>query len=807
MTASGPLPPERLHRRCPPESLPFETTEELPDVDTVVGQKRALDALRFGTGIARPGYNLFVLGPPGLGKHEVVRRVLEERARAAPVPSDWCYVHNFEQPHRPVALRLPAGRGGALRRDMDQLIEDLRSAVPSAFESDQYRTRVQEIEEELKDRQSRAFSELGHEASEQGIALIHTPTGFAFGPVKDGEVISPAEFEKLPKDEQVRVEQVVTALQEKLKRLLGRLPGWQKETRQKLKALNREVARFAVGHLIDELRKDYSELPQVLAYLDAVGEDVVENVDDFRKSEEERPTLFTLAGSGAPSFRRYQVNVLVDHGRSTGAPVVVEDNPIYQNLIGRAEHIAQMGTLVTDFTLIKPGALHWANGGYLVLDARKVLMAPYAWEGLKRAISAHSVRIESLGEMLSLISTVSLEPEPIPLEAKVVLVGDRMLYYLLQYLDPEFTELFKVLADFDEEVERTDAAQLEYARLLATVQRREGLRPLERAAVARVLEQSGRLAADAEKLSTELQRVTDLLREADYWAGEAGRARVTEADVQQALDAQLRRAGRIREKVHDEIRRGTLVIDTAGSAVAQVNGLSVVQVGDFAFGQPSRITATARLGDGKVVDIEREVELGGAIHSKGVLILSHFLAHRFGRNQPLSFSASLTFEQSYGVVEGDSASVAEACALLSALADLPVRQWLAVTGSVNQRGEVQAVGGVNEKVEGFFDVCRARGLDGRQGVLLPAANVKHLMLRRDVVEAAAAGQFAVYPVATVDEAVELLTGTPAGEADADGLYPPDTVNGRVQARLAELTVLAQTYAAALRGVAEDDEQG
>ena len=805
MTAPGPLPPERLHRRCDPESLPFESTDELPDPESVVGQKRAMDALRFGTGIRQPGFNLFVLGPPGLGKHEVVRRVLEERARTAPVPSDWCYVHNFEQPHRPVALRLPPGRGAALRQDMVQLLEDLRSAVPSAFESDPYRTRVQEIEEELKERQSQAFSELGHEASQQGIALIHTPTGFAFGPVRDGEVLSPAEFEKLPKDEQGRVEQAVAALQEKLKRLLARLPGWQKETRSKLKELNREVARFAVGHLIDELRKAYAELPQVLAYLDAVGQDVVENVDDFRKSDEERPAFLVFGGGGGPSFRRYRVNLLVDHGRSPGAPVVVEDNPIYQNLIGRAEHVAQMGTLATDFTLVKPGALHWANGGYLVLDARKVLMAPYAWEGLKRALSARSIRIESLGEVLSLISTVSIEPEPIPLDAKVVLVGDRALFYALQYLDPELAELFKVVADFDEETERTDDTQLEYARLLASVARHEGLRPLGREAVARVLEESGRLAADSERFTTALQRVADLLREADSWAGEAGRDRVRADDVQRAVDAREHRSSRVRERVQDDIRRGTLVIDTRGSAVAQVNGLSVIQLGDYAFGQPSRITATARLGDGKVVDIEREVELGGAIHSKGVLILSHFLAHRFGRNQPLSFSASLAFEQSYAMVEGDSASLAEACALLSALAGLPVRQSLAVTGSVNQRGDVQAVGSVNEKIEGFFEVCRLQGLDSRQGVLVPAANVKHLMLRRNVVEAAAAGQFSVYPVSTVDEAVELLTGLPAGEPDGDGLYPPDTVNGRVQGRLAELTVLAQTYATALRGVSEEDE--
>ena len=807
MTAPPPLPPDRLHRRCPPESLPFESTEELPDVEVVLGQERALEALRFGVGIDRAGYNLFVLGPPGLGKHAVVRRFLEGRAQDAPVPSDWCYVNRFDQPHRPKALHLPPGRGSALRADMEQLVEDLRSAIPSAFESEQYRTRVQELEEELKERQGHAFHDLGEEANAEGIALIHTPTGFAFGPTKDGEVISPAEFEKLPKGEQERIERVVSDLQEKLKRLLHRVPRWQKETRQRLKALSQEVTRSAAVHLIDELRARHQDLPEVIEYLDAVERDVTENVDEFRRPEEERPGLLPFATSSLTFFRRYQVNVLVDHSASRGAPVVVEDNPTFPNLVGRAEHTAQMGTLVTDFTLLKPGALHRANGGYLVLDIRKVLTAPYAWEGLKRALSSRSVRIESLGEMLSIISTVSLEPEPIPLDQKVVLLGDRLLYTLLQELDPEFDELFKVLADFDEEVDRTDASQLEFSRVVATLCRQERLRPLGRDAVARLIEHAGRVAGDTEKIAAYLQRAADLLREADYWAGAAGRARVAAEDVQQAIDTRVRRVDRLREKLHEAVQRGTLLIDTAGAKVGQVNGLSVIRLGNFDFGQPARITATARLGDGKVVDIEREVELGGAVHSKGVLILTHFLAHRFGRNQPLSFAASLTFEQSYGLVEGDSASVAEICALLSALADVPIRQGLAVTGSVNQRGEVQPVGGVNEKIEGFFDVCRARGLDGQQGVLVPAANVKHLMLRADVVDAAAAGRFQVYPLETVDQAIELLTGVPAGEPDADGLYPPDTVYGQVQQRLAELMVLAQTYAAAMRGVGGGDEDG
>ncbi len=805
MTKPRRLPPELLYRSCTADTLPFDTTEQLEDLNQIIGQERALDAVRFGIGIHRQGYNLFVLGPPGLGKHTVLRGFLQHKAQELPAPDDWCYVNDFEQSHKPRALRLPPGRAAKLRQSMDQLVEDLRSAVPAAFESEQHRTRMQELEEELKERQATAFSELGQEASRQSIAFMHTPTGFAFGPMDDkGEVISPADYEKLPEQERQRVEKIIAELQDKLKKLLHQIPRWQREIRNKLKELIREVAMFAVGHLMEDVKTDYADLPEVLAYLEAVEQDVVENIDDFRKSEDERPPLLGLPTSAAPSFRRYRVNVLVDHPAADGAPVVFEDNPTYQNLVGRTEHLAQMGTLTTDFTLLKPGALHRATGGYLVLDAHKVLMAPYAWEGLKRALSTQKIRIESLGEMLSLISTVSLDPAPIPLDFKLVLVGDRMLYYLLRDYDPDFAELFKVGADFDEDTDRDEASHLLYARLIATLARRENMLAFDRRAVARVIEHGARLAGDSEKLSTHMRSIADLLRESDHWARLAEHAVVAREDVQKAIDKQIYRLDRVRDKLHEAIRRGTLLIDTTGGKSGQVNGLSVIQLGDFSFGQPSRITATARLGDGKMIDIEREVELSGAIHSKGVLILSQLLATRFAKNQPLSFSSSLVFEQSYGMVEGDSASLAELCALLSALAEIPVKQSLAVTGSVNQQGEVQPIGGVNEKVEGFFDVCSAKGLNGKQGVLIPAANVKDLMLRGDVVEAAAARRFHVYPVRDVDQAIELLMGLPAGEADADGVYPPDTVNGRVQARLAELTVLAQTFSATMRGSSGDD---
>ncbi len=804
MKRPQPLGTARLYVACPADSLPFETTDELQQLEEVIGQQRALDAVHFGIGMRSDGYNLFVLGPPGLGKHTLIRRYLEQAASAAATPSDWCYVNNFAQAHAPRALRLPPARGLEFHGDMEQLIDDLRTAIPASFESEQYRNRAQQIEDDFKERQGQAFSALGEAAEKEHIAFLHTPTGFAFAPTKDGEVVSPSEYEKLPEEEQQRLQKIISDLQDRLKKVLREVPQWRRENRRRLKEFNREVTMYAVGQQMEELKRKYAELPELLEYLNQVEQDIIDNVDDFRKQEDEQqPNILNLPSANSPSFRRYEVNVLVDHSGSQGAPVVTEDNPAYHNLVGRTEHMSQMGTLLTDFTLIKPGALHKANGGYLVLDARKVLMAPYAWEGLKRALSARQIHIESLGEMLSIISTVSVQPEPIPLDVKLVLVGERLLYYLLQYYDPEFSELFKVVADFDEEIDRHDENNLLYARLIGTIAKREKLPCFHRSAVARIIEHGARLAGDAEKLSTHMRSVADLLRESAYWANERGRDVVTVEHVQEAIDRQVYRLDRVREKVHEAIQRGTILVDTRGDAVGQVNGLSVLDMGNFAFGQPSRITATARLGDGKIVDIEREVELGGAIHSKGVLILSQFLAWRFARSKPLSLTASLVFEQSYGMVEGDSASAAELCALLSSLANLPVKQCLAMTGSVNQRGQIQAIGGVNEKIEGFFDVCQAKGPEKGQGVIIPASNVKHLMLREEVVRAAADKRFSIYAIEHVDQALELLTGTPAGEPDELGNYLKDTVNGLVQARLDELTELALTYAAVKKGDSED----
>jgi lon-related putative ATP-dependent protease len=804
MAKVEPLEPGVLYKRADLSNLDFQTTKDLEEIDIFIGQPRALSALGFGMSIRQDGFNIFALGPPGSGKRSMLNRLFERKAKMEPVPDDWCYVYNFKERHKPRAISLPAGKGEALRKDMEGLVEELRSALSAAFESDEYRTRRQVLEQEFQERQEKSLEELQQKAREQSLSLLRTPAGLVFAPMKDGEVLSPEEFQSLPEEERKQMESKISELQGELQNLLHQVPVIQREIRVRLKKLNRETTNYAVGDLINELRRKYAENEEIVNYLQEVEDDVVENANEFLSDEDDQsgagqnPMAMMLARAQRGQqdvLKRYQVNLLVDNSNLEGAPVIHEDNPTYQNLIGQVEHQAQMGALITDFTLIKPGSFHKANGGYLMLDIRKVLLQPFSWEVIKRALQSCTLRIESVGQMYSLISTSSLEPEPIPLKVKVALFGDRMLYYLLAQLDPDFKELFKVQADFEEEIDRDEGNQELYARLITTLGKENNLLPFDRRAVARVIEHSARMVGDSEKMSLQVQNVADLLREADYWARESGNGNgtVTEKDVQTAIDQQIYRSDRLRDRIHETILRGTFLIDTEGERVGQVNGLSVIQLGNFSFGRPNRITARVRSGKGEVVNIEREVELSGPIHSKGVLILSSFLGGRYAIERPLSLSASLVFEQSYSGVEGDSASSAELYALLSAIAEVPLKQTLAVTGSVNQHGQVQAIGGVNEKIEGFFDICNARGLSGEQGVLIPASNIKHLMLRQDVIEAVKDGKFAIYPIETIDEGIELLSGMIAGEMDEEGNYPSETINGRVQSRLAKLAEKRQEY--------------
>jgi lon-related putative ATP-dependent protease len=789
----SPLDAKELYKRCSLEGFHFETTEELDDIDVIIGQERATEAIQFGIRVNAGGYNIFALAPSGTGKLTVIRQLIKHQVGVNPVPDDWCYVNNFADPAKPKAIRLPPGKGKQFHQDIAHFLEELSIAIPTAFDGDEYRARVEELQEKYKQREVDALNELRDDASKARVILIETATGFAFAPLDDKqEVIEPDKFKDLTDAEKQRIQEAITRLQQDLQKLLKKFPAWRKETKQKLKALNREVAELAVSHLIDDLLEKYAEFNAIMQFLREARDEIIEHVNDFLPHRE-TPFPFLEMPAAQNPFRPYQVNLIVDNSEQKTAPLIYEDHPNYANLLGRVDYHVHMGALITDFTMIKPGALHRANGGYLILDARKLLMQPYAWDSLKRILLSGEIRIESLERSLSLMSTSGLEPEPIPLQVKIVLFGERILYYLLGLYDPEFQDLFKVAADFDDEVARNDSVLPEYARFLATLTRYDKLRPLTQGAVCRVIEHSSRLTGDAEKLSTHLRSISDLLKEADYWAETNSHASILVSDVQQAIDHKIYRLDRVRARLYENFQRGTVLLDTDGKAIGQINGLSVLQLGEFAFGQPSRITATTRLGEGKVVDIERETELGGAIHSKGVMILSSFIAARYARNKPFSMTASLAFEQSYGLVEGDSASLAELCAILSSLAQLPLRQDLAVTGSINQLGQVQPIGGVNEKIEGFFDICKARDLTGKQGVIIPASNVKHLMLRWDVVHAAQAGQFHVYAVETVDEALELLTDLPAGERNAEEQYPADSVNGLVEAQLVKFSEIKRKF--------------
>jgi lon-related putative ATP-dependent protease len=793
--APDPLTSEQVLRRCEPSDLEFDTTADVEPLIGILGQSRALQALEFGTRADGDGYNIYVLGNRGSQRHQIVTHYLQQESRNRPQSVDWCYVNNFSDAHKPKGLALPPGQGARLKQDINQLLDDLQASIPGAFESENYRNRLAEIEEEFNEQNKQAQEIVEAEAEKEGLGMLATPHGFAIAPIRDDHPMATEDFMKLSAEERERTQEAIERVSKKLAEYFEKMPGLHQARRRRIKELDNNVTMFAVGSLIEDMRDRYKEFPSVVGHLDAIQQDVLDNVRDFTARESPPETMLPgILPEHKNRLERYDVNILVNNASTDGAPVVYESHPTYQNLLGRVEHASQFGALITDFTMIRPGALHSANGGYLILDAEKVLVQPYAWDGLKRAIQNGEIRIESIGQMLSLVSTQGLEPDAMPLTVKIVLIGDRYLYYLLCALDPDFSELFKVAADFEDRIPRTPENVRLYGQMLSSIIKGKSLRHFEAAAVARVIDESSRWVGDTEKLSASMRIVTDLMFEADYCAGQRQADLVAVQDIETAIEQRVFRHDRVRSELQEAIQRNTIHVSTDGEAVGQVNGLSVLQLGEFAFGQPSRITATARIGGGKVVDIEREVELGGAIHSKGVMILSSYLGSRYTRDVPLCLSASLVFEQSYGPVEGDSASVAELVALLSAIAGIPVRQSLAVTGSVDQKGVVQAIGGANQKIEGFFDVCVARGLSGEQGVLIPEDNVQHLMLRRDVAQAVAEQRFNVYPLKHVDQAITLLTGREAGERGGDGCFPEASFNAQVDQALRDLARLRKDFA-------------
>ncbi len=753
----------------------------------IIGQKRAVRALHFGMGVKNDGYNIYISGVPGTGKLTAARQFLEQQAQKRPPADDWVYVNNFKTPSQPNAIRLPAGWGRAFRDDLEALIKELRRDVPAAFESEEYQKERDRIFEELKRLQEETWQKLNEYVEQYSFGIVRIPGGFVLTPMIKGKPLSDEQFEKLSEEQKEKLRKIREMLTQQVERTMRLMRQMEREARKKLAELDERVARYTIQQPVEELKEKYRAIPEVPQYLDAMQADMVANAEAFKQGEEApspQPLPLNLPTPLDGFLNRYKANLLVDHSEDHGAPVVYESNPNFSNLVGRIEHRVVMGALVTDFTMIRPGALHRANGGYLVLEALSLFQRPQAWDALKRALKEGEIRVEEYAQSLGLVSTAVLEPEPIPLQVKVVLAGPAWLYYLLAEYDDDFLELFKVQADFDDRMPRTPDAIQAYARFIATICQRENIRHFSPEAVARVVDHSSRLVSDQKYLSACFRDISDLVIEASYWAGQNGHELVMASDVQQAIDEKHYRGNRYEERLQEAIAREILLIDVTGARTGQINGLSVLPLGQISFGAPSRITARTYMGRGGVVDIQREVKLGGPIHSKGVMILSAFLGSRYAQEEPLSLRATLVFEQTYSMVEGDSASLAELCALISSIADAPLRQNLAVTGSVNQHGDVQAIGGVNEKIEGFFDACRLHGeLTGDQGVIIPQANVQHLALRQDVVDAVAAGRFHIYPVKTVDEALALLSDIPVGEPDETGHYPPETLHGRVFAAL------------------------
>jgi lon-related putative ATP-dependent protease len=741
MKTTKPLHYKQLSQKLNPKHLGFETTAELESLSEFIGQERALEALSFGIGIQSQGYNLYAMGPAGIGKHSVIRSILEDTAIKKDVPSDWCYIYNFEVPEKPISLELPPGLGNILQQDMKIFIDKLSASILDVFESDEYSAEMQKITDTFNASREKFTKKIMQKTSKKN------PT-----------------------------------------------PNLYKERHKKEKALKYRFTAAVVEPIIQELKEKYMELPQVLKYLSSVQKDVIDHVDDIIKSDESTSLFFFAQES--PVLLKYQINLLVDNSKRKGAPIIFEENPSYSNLICQVEHVPQLGTLVTNFTLIRPGALHKANGGYLVIEARNLQKEPHAWEGLKRALYSRKIKIVPVEHLTETVRPISLEPMPIPLNIKVILLGDRHTFYSLSNNDPDFNELFKVAVDFDEQIARTKINLQLYARLIATITKKENLRPFLASAVARVIDYSTRIAQDIKKLSTHVRSINDLILEADYWASLSNKRFVEAADVKRAIDAKIHRLDRTREIYYEDIFRDFIFIKTAGKLIGQINCLSVVKVGRFSFGHPTRMTAKVRMGKAQIIDIQREINMAGPIMSKGSLIISHFIASRYNTNHTFSLSASLAFEQIYGEMDGDSASIAEICVLMSALAEIPLKQNFAVTGSADQYGDVQAIGGVNEKIEGFFDICKGRGLTGDQAVLIPTVNAKNLMLREDVVQAAKDHQFSIYLFNNVDEAIALLTDIPAGKLGADGNYPPDSVNDKVAKRL---LMFSKTYSREKKG--------
>lgn len=781
---------EKLRFSCNVQDFPFETTADVAPLDVMIGQERAVKAVEFGLFAKNHGYNIFVSGTVGTGKFTYAKSAVRKAASKQEVPNDWCYVNNFDDNGQPIALSLPPGRGAGFRQDMQEFIEDLRTEISKAFSGDDYEHAKAQVVKKFQEERASLVEAFNEQAEKLGVLPQWSTTGFMGLPVVDEKPLTPEEFQKLDKEQREEIEKNLRTVHERAMEVIRRIQQLEREIREEVKKLDAKVGLFAAGHLIEELKEKYYENAQVIAYLEAIKHDVVKNIGEFKPStgdEEQNPLLMFKRNTQESIKDKYGVNLLVDNKECQGAPVVIEINPTYYNLFGRGEYQSRMGVVSTDFTMIKAGAIHKANGGYLVLNARDVLMNVGVWEALKRVLKTQKLHIENLGEQYGLLAMASVKPQPIPIQVKVVLMGDPRLYHAMYNYDEDFRKLFKIHADFDVQMDNTPVNVQKLASFISSTVKREKLKDFDRFAVGKVVEYASRLADSQNKLTTRFNEIVELLCEADAWATMEESTLVEAAHIKRAIDEKRYRSNKYEEKLQEMFAEGKLLIDTDEEKIGQVNGLAVLGVGEYAFGKPSRITANTYLGRSGVINIERETKMSGTSHSKGVLILSGYLGEKYAQKQPLTLTASLTFEQLYGGVDGDSASSTELYALLSSLSGLPIRQSIAVTGSVNQKGEVQPIGGATEKIEGFFEVCKIKGLTGKQGVMIPYQNVNNLSLNDEVIEAVRNGKFHIYPVKTIDEGIEILTGTAAGQLQADETYPAGTVHDLVSQKLKEYT--------------------
>jgi lon-related putative ATP-dependent protease len=791
------LPITELRAYVDASSLPFDHTGllEKPE-EKILGQERASDAIKFGMGMKSRGYHIFIAGPSKAGLTYAARTYIEEQAKKEPTPPDWCYVHNFKEPDKPKSISLSAGRGKELKKDMQGLIEEVQKRIYEVFESDDYSAKEAEVHKAFENHRREVVEDLSRLAKEEGFILQVSQVGMMVIPAtKEGIPMSQEKLGDLSEDEKREFREKSDRLQEKMKEGVKKIRDAEATFKERHRQLESEVALSVVGHIMEPYLEKFSKEPNVLEYLKAVQDDILENIGEFRKKEEaQQPQVPQFQMPQKDSvFRKYAVNVLIDNSETQGAPVLIESNPIYPNLFGTIERQVWFGALVTDFTMVKPGVLHKANGGYLIMKALDLLRYWLSWEALKRALRDEEIRIEDLGELYGLFSTRTIRPEPIPLDIKIVLTGDPYLFELLHVYDDRFPKLFKVKAHMDDRMDRKEETMVKSAQMIGNLCRELKLRHLDRTGVARVLEYSMERTEDREKLTLELGDIGDLVKEANYYAGVEQAEFIRGDHVEKAIQKRFFRSNLLEERIKELVEKDIFWVETDGAKVGQINGLSILWTGDHEFGKPNRITATVSVGREGVVAIERESKMSGNLHTKGVMILTGFLKERFAHNKPLSLSATFTFEQSYGMVEGDSASSTELYALLSALALVPIQQGIAVTGSVSQKGEIQPVGGVTRKIEAFFDICEYKGFTGRQGVVIPAKNTRNLMLKQGVIDAVKEGKFHIWAISTIEEGIEILTGVGAGKLQPDGTYPKGTLFGRVDERLVELGEIVRKF--------------